>query len=202
MAILFLIGVFHLTLLWSGDILATYALLGVLLLPFSARATRVLVRTAGVALAAPTLALAAITAAAPALATGAIANARAAAAVVEFGYPVRQALFAFAMFLLGLAAARARGQPDDPLPALRRRLPVLLAVGLAGSFAFVALVDLSGASIVSWTAVLAEACVAIPAGPALALAYAGGCSARSSARVGGARSRRSPPPAASRSRTI
>ncbi len=172
MAILFLIGVSHLSLLWSGDILATYALLGVLLLPFRARATRMLVGAAGVALAAPTLALAAITAAAPALATGAIASARVAAAVVEFGYPVRQALFAFAMFLLGLAAARARGRADDPVPALRRRLPVLFAVGLAGSFAFVALVDLSGASSVSWTAVLAEAFVAI-AGPALALAYAG-----------------------------
>ena len=188
MAILFLIGVFHLTLLWSGDILATYALLGVLLLPFRARATRVLVRTAGVALAAPTLALAAITAAAPALATGAIANARVAAAVVEFGYPVRQALFAFAMFLLGLAAARARGQPDDPLPALRRRLPVLLAVGLAGSFAFVALVDLSGASIVSWTAVLAEACVAI-AGPALALGLCGVGAPRARAPALAARAR-------------
>ena len=171
MAILFLIGLFHQALLWSGDILATYAILGLLLLPLRERATRVLEGAACVALATPTLVLAAITAAAPALASGVLASAGVTTAFVEFSYPGRQALFAFAMFLLGLVAGRARGRADDPVRALRRHLPVLMAVGIAGSFAHVALVNLSGASIVSWTGVLAEALIAI-AGPALALAYA------------------------------
>jgi uncharacterized protein len=168
---LLLIGMFHEALLWSGDILATYALLGLLLLPFHGLPLRTLVFTAAFALAAPTLALAALTVATPVFAAGA-ERARVAADVVAFGYPLRQALFAFAMFLLGLAAARARGQADDPLPALRRALPWLFALGGVASLAHVALVDLSGASSVSWTAVAAEALVAI-AGPALAFAYAG-----------------------------
>jgi len=171
MGSLLLIGMFHEALLWSGDILATYALLGLLLLPFRALPLRKLALTAALALAAPTLLLAAITAATPVFATGEAASARVAADVVAFGYPLRQALFAFAMFLLGLAAARARGQADDPLPALRRGLPWLFAAGGVASLAHVALVDLSGASSVSWTAVAAEALVAI-AGPALAFGYA------------------------------
>lgn len=170
MGILLLIGMFHEALLWSGDILATYALLGLLLLPFRALSLRTLARAAAGVLMLPTLALAAVTFAAP-LAPGAAEGGRVAAAVVVFGYPFRQACFAFAMFLLGLAAARARGSAQDPLPVPGRRLAGLLAVGLPGSLAFVALIDLSGASIVSWTAVLAEALVAL-AGPALALAYA------------------------------
>ena len=171
MGSLLLIGMFHEALLWSGDILATYALLGLLLLPLRGLSLRALARGAASVLALPTLALAAVTLAAPRLAPGAAEGARVATAVVELGYPFRQACFAFAMFLLGLAAARARGSADDPLPALARRLPWLLASGLAGSLAFVALIDLSGASIVSPTAVLAEALVAF-AGPALALAWA------------------------------
>ena len=171
MGILFLIGLFHQTYLWSGDILATYAVLGVLLLPFRARPMRVLERAAWLALATPTLALAAVTALASWQVMGAAAGARAAVTVVEIGYPVRQFLLAFAMFLLGLAAGRARGEVGDPVRVLLRHLPLLAAVGIAGSLAHVALVDLSGASIVSWTAVLAEALVAL-AGPALALAYA------------------------------
>ena len=95
-----------------------------------------------------------------------------AAIVGELGYPARQAFFAFAMFLLGLAAGRARGEEGDPMRVLRRHLPLVSAVGIAGSLAYVALVDLSDSSIASWTAVPAEALVAV-AGPALALAYAG-----------------------------
>ena len=165
MGILFLIGVFHQAYLWSGDILATYAVLGVLLLPFRRLATRTLARASALALAAPTLGLAAL------MATGAGANARAAESVLAAGYPARQALFAFAMFLLGLAAGRAGGEAGDPARAFERRLPALLGVGIVGSIAYVALVDLSGATVLSWTAVLAEALIAIAA-PALALGYA------------------------------
>jgi uncharacterized protein len=161
MGILFLIGVFHQAYLWPGDILATYALLGVLLLVFRARSTRALAWAAALALATPTLALAVVIA----------ADAGAAATVAEIRYPARQALFAFAMFLLGLAAGRTRGEAGDLVRVLRQHLPLLLASGVVGSLAYVRLVDFSGASAVSWTAVLAEALIAV-AGPALALAYA------------------------------
>jgi uncharacterized protein len=165
MGILLLIGVFHQIYLWSGDILATYAVLGVLLLPFRRLPTRTLARAAALALAVPTLGLGAL------MAAGAGASARAAEAVLEAGYPARQACFAFAMFLLGLAAGRARGESGDPSRALEPRLPALLAVGIAGSIAYVALVDRSGAAVLSWAAVLAEALIAVAA-PALALGYA------------------------------
>ena len=171
MGILFLIGIFHQAYLWPGDILATYALLGVLLLPFRARPTRVLERAAWLALATPALALAAVVAWDWWFVPGAAASARVTEVVVALGYPARQALFAFAMFLLGLAAGRARGETGDPVRVLLRHLPLLSAVGIAGSLAHVALVDLSGAPVVSWTAALAEALIAV-AGPALALAYA------------------------------
>jgi uncharacterized protein len=166
MGILFLIGIFHQAYLWSGDILATYALLGVLLLPFRSRSKRTVEGAAWLALATPTLALAAL------LAVGSGAGPRAAETALAIGYPARQALFAFAMFLLGLAAGRARGGADDPIPVLLRRLPLLLLLGTAGSIAYVALLDFSGAPTVSWTAVLAEALIAVAA-PALALGYAG-----------------------------
>lgn len=170
MGTLFLIGVFHLTTLWSGDILATYAVLGMLLLPFQARPVRVLVRAALAALALPTIALATVAVATLLLAHGAAERLSVATVVTEFGYPARQACFAFAMFLLGLAAGRERAASESAVRVLQRRLPLLLAAGIAGSLAHVALVDLSGASVVSSTAVLAEALVAI-SGPALALAY-------------------------------
>ena len=162
MAILFLIGLFHQTCLWSGDILATYAVLGVLLLPFRRLPARTLVRAAALVLAVPPLGLAALLAA---------DAGRAAESVLAAGYPARQALFAFAMFLLGMAAGRGRGQAGDPARAIERRLPALLAIGLAGSVAYVALMGHSVAADVSWTAVLAEALIAVAA-PALALGYA------------------------------
>jgi uncharacterized protein len=170
MSILFLIGLFHQAFLWSGDILATYAVLGVLLLLFRARRARVLVRAAGLVLATPTLALTALVGWASWLAPAA-AGARVALLVSELRYPMRQAFFAFAMLLLGFAAGRARGEADDPLLGLRRQLPLLSAVGIAGSLAFVALDGRAGARVLSWTAVLAESLIALAA-PALALAYA------------------------------
>jgi uncharacterized protein len=172
MGILLLIGLFHQSLLWEGDILATYALLGLLLLAFQARPARDLERAAGVAFALPTLALAALTALAPGLAGGEGGRARLALSVVEFGYPVRQACYAFAMFLLGLAAGRDPGAGERAREALRRRLSLLLGLGVAGSLAAVTLASRSQASAVSWTAVAVEALVAL-SGPALALAYAG-----------------------------
>jgi uncharacterized protein len=164
MGVLLAIGILHQAYLWSGDILATYALLGFLLAALRGQPRARLERIAALALATPTLLLAAVTAASAGHATQ-----RVALAAVEWGYPLRQACFALAMFLLGLAWGRdaAPGRLSLPL----RRVGIALGVGLSGSLAHVALVDLSGASIVSWTAVAAEALVAV-AGPALALACA------------------------------
>ena len=113
MGILFLIGLFHQTYLWSGDILATYAVLGVLLLLFRARSTRVLER-APLARAGDADARARRRHRLGVLARSRAPRRALAATVVELGYPARQALFAFAMFLLGLAAGRARGRGRRP----------------------------------------------------------------------------------------
>ena len=61
MAVLFLIGVAH-SMVWDGDILATYALLGLLLLPLRRRSDRTLLAVAGASFALPTLALAGLAA--------------------------------------------------------------------------------------------------------------------------------------------
>ena len=166
--------------------------------PFRARSLRTLARAAALALAAPTLALAAIRRR-PASA-GEAASARVAADVVAFGYPLRQALFAFAMFLLGLAAARARGQADDPLPALLRGLPWLLGARSSRQ----PRARRAGRSLRRVDR-LVDGGVGRGAGRARRAGARARlrrrCCARSSARAGSARSRRSQPPVASRSRT-
>jgi uncharacterized membrane protein YeiB len=61
MAVLFLIGVAH-SLVWTGDILSTYALLGMLLLPLRHRSDRSLIAVAALGFTLPTLVGAALTA--------------------------------------------------------------------------------------------------------------------------------------------
>jgi uncharacterized protein len=166
MACLFLIGVANL-LVWTGDILSTYAVLGCALLPLRARSDAALARLAACLLAAPTLLVAAIGAAA-----GALPDARvdAEAWVGAFLYPARQACFAFAMFALGLAAGRRALLSDAA--ALRRAwgaLPLALGTGLAGNLAFAAL-EAAGPPPLSWGALALEATLAVAA-PALAFAY-------------------------------
>jgi uncharacterized protein len=167
MACLFLIGLANF-LVWSGDILTTYAVFGCALLPLRRRSDAALARLAGALLAAPTLAVAAIAAGA-----GALAGPRAEveAAVAGLVYPARQGCFSFAMFALGLAAGRRRLLSDPGwLARAGRPLPLAIAAGLAGNLAFAA-IEAAGPPPLSGEAVAREATLAVAA-PALAFAYA------------------------------
>jgi uncharacterized protein len=165
MASLFLIGLAHL-LVWTGDILTTYAVLGCLLLPLRRRSDAALARLAAGLLAAPAL-LVAVSAG------GALPWPRAEveAALARLVYPVRQTCFSFAMFALGLAAGRRRLLSDAGwLARAGRSLPLALATGLAGNLAFAA-IEAAAPPPLSREAVAREATLAVAA-PALAFAYA------------------------------
>ncbi len=167
MACLFLIGLANL-LVWSGDILTTYAALGCLLLPLRRCSDAALTRLAAGLLAAPALLVAASAAGA-----GALPWPRAAveAALVGQLYPVRQTCFSFAMFALGLAAGRRRLLSDAGwLERAGGALPLALATGLAGNLAFAA-IEAAAPPPLSGEAVAREATLAVAA-PALAFAYA------------------------------
>ena len=167
MALLFLIGVGNL-LLWSGDILTTYAALGCLLLPLRRRSDAALGRIAGALLLLPGLALAA---AAVAAALDPAARASLGAAAAEAIYPARQSCFAFAMFALGLAAGRRRLLSDGVfLGRAARALPWAFGVGLSGNLAFAA-IEAAAPPPLGAAALAREATLAIAA-PALAFAYA------------------------------
>lgn len=126
MVVLFLIGLAH-GLLWDGDILTTYAILGVALLPLRSAPERLLAGIAALGLAAPSLLVAT-------LAVG--ADSRVFAEVVGSPlYPLRQTSFAFAAFAAGLAAGRG-GLLADPARFTRRTRPwlwPLLAVGVVAN---------------------------------------------------------------------
>jgi uncharacterized protein len=167
MACLFLIGIGNL-LLWRGDILSTYAVLGCALLPLRRLSDAALLRVAAGLLAAPALVLAALWASSGAAAGGPGALEAQLAGVL---YPARQTCFAFAMFVLGLAAGR-RGLLSDAAALERARgaLPLALGVGLAGNLAFAA-IEAVGPAPFSAGALAREATLAV-ATPALAFAYA------------------------------
>ena len=145
MTILLVIGLFHGTFLWDGDILTTYALLGFVLLLLRGRSERALLTMGFACLLAVGIALAA---ARVSIDTGALTR-DAATAVEQFfagtasseQHVMRQTLRVMAMFLFGLAAGR-RGLLDDPArlaPQLPRLRNLCLGVGLAGNAAYVAL---------------------------------------------------------------
>jgi uncharacterized protein len=165
MAVLLLIGIAH-SLVWSGDILTTYAILGLLLLPLRRARPAVLGAAALMGLAIPSLAAAGL-----ALASGPWAEQAA-----HNAYPFRQACFAFAMFALGLAAGRA-GSLADPaafLGAARPRLAPALLVGIPASAAAAWLVGRGAQGSASASGALLEVVTAVGA-PALAFAYAVAC---------------------------
>ena len=167
MASLFVIGLAH-VLVWNGDILTTYAVLGCALLPLRRRSDAALSRLAGVLLAAPALAVAAIAAGLVALGGP---RTEVEAAVAGLVYPIRQSCFSFAMFALGLAAGRRRLLSDAAwLDRARGALPLALGVGLAGNLAFAA-IEAAAPPPLSAGAVVREATLAVAA-PALAFAYA------------------------------
>jgi len=167
MACLFLIGIANL-LLWSGDILSTYAVLGAALWPLRRASDAALQRLAAGLLAAPALLVALLFAASGAAASGPVPLE---ARVAEWLYPLRQACFAFAMFALGLAAGR-RGLLSDAAALARARgaLPLAFGVGLAGNLAFAA-IEAGRPAPFSAGALAREATLAVAA-PALAFAYA------------------------------
>lgn len=198
---LLLLGLAHVTLLWAGDILAIYAVLGSLLLLFERRAERTLLRWAGalllvavvpiVLLTVVTVLVGAAPEAAQADAELRRAGSEALAIAREGSFPelvrqrwneyssvlfvlVLQGPVVLAMFLVGMWTAR-RGVLHDPAaerPLLRRVLVIGLLVGLAGSFAGATL-RVAADSVNSATYVASFGFLTI-AGPVQALAYAAG----------------------------
>jgi uncharacterized protein len=168
---LLLIGLAH-TLLWTGDILATYAGLGALLLLLRNRSERALHATCLGFLLAPALGLALLYAWAGAAELAPEVRRALEAQVAGYIYPMRQSCFAFAMFALGLSAGRARRltNPADFAASVRRLLPAALVLGLAGNLASVLLLESREAAPLSASALLAEAATAVGA-PALAFCY-------------------------------
>lgn len=156
---LLLLGLAHAMLLYTGDILVTYALLGVVLLLLRNRPPKVLLRVAVALVAVTTLVLAAfgvlILTSPGDLGAAAAPGAEVASSVAAYlGTPaevirerVREypgtlafALFgqgptALAMFLVGLLAGRRRllEHVDDNQPLLRQVLATGLAVGVPGA---------------------------------------------------------------------
>ncbi len=167
MATLFLIGLAN-VLMWTGDILTTYAVLGCVLLALRRRSDAALLRIAAGLFLAPGLAVACIAAAShahPGIRPGAEAL------VAGLVYPVRQGCFSFAAFAIGLAAGRRRLLSNEAFTqrAARGLLPAL-GVGLTGNLAFAA-IEAHAPSALSWEALTREATLAVAA-PALAFAYA------------------------------
>jgi len=165
MGILLLIGLGH-SLVWDGDILTTYAILGVLLLPLRGAPWPVLRAAALLCLALPALAAAGLAALGD-------AGPRQAA---ELAYPIRQACFALAMFALGLAAGRTGllTNPAAATAAAHRLVGPALWIGIPANAAAAWLVGRGAQGSASALGVLLEVATAVGA-PALAFVYAFAC---------------------------
>jgi len=171
MAILLLIGLAHM-LVWTGDILSTFAVLGALLLLLRSASDRALGTTCLGFLAAPSLALALLAASAGLGQLAPEARQAISLDVATLDYPIRQTCFAFAMFALGLAAGRSNHLADSPafVASTRRLLAPALSLGLAANLATALLLETHDGSQISARAVLTEATIAL-GGPSLAFCY-------------------------------
>ncbi len=132
MAILFLFGLAH-SLVWAGDILSTYALLGVVLLVLRRRSERTLLAVGALGFVLPVIAGGALLAVAERIDPAALTRLQ--ATVAEQAYPLRQSAYAFGAFALGMWCART-GAFVDPAATLRRARRALapaLVVGLAAN---------------------------------------------------------------------
>jgi uncharacterized protein len=198
---LLLIGLVHTCLIWYGDILTNYAVIGFALIPFLRRDDRAVLRAAAAWLASPVafyvlLMIAWRVAAPPASASGndslppvlanavnAFAHGRytdvvQANAIFTLANVVRRLVLmfyprVFGMFLLGLWAGRAHlfARLDEFAPLLRRVCVLGFSIGLPLAFVGAALGD-SGSPRAPSLAGLADMTAETIATPALALAYA------------------------------
>jgi uncharacterized protein len=171
MAILLLIGIAHM-LVWTGDILSTFAVLGTLLLLLRGASDRALGATCLGFLAAPSLALALLAGWADLAQLASETRQAVEIDLATLDYPIRQTCFASAMFALGLAAGRTNRLADRPgfVASTRRWLAPALVLGLAANLATALLVETHDGSQLSARAVLTEATIAL-GGPSLALCY-------------------------------
>ena len=197
---LLLIGLVHTLLIWFGDILVTYALLGFALIPFLRKDDRAVLRWAAAMCLAPIAfyvlgALALAVAGAqppprggdlpPVLATAREAFARGSYADVLMGNVVFTLANAarrvglmffprmFGMFLIGLwIGRRLLSDLDAHRPLLRRVMAWGFAIGLPLTFAAHWLA--ASARLPVWAVVLVEGVATSIAVPALALGYAAG----------------------------
>jgi len=197
---LLLIGLAHTWLIWYGDILTNYAVIGFGLIPFLRRDDRAVLRAAALWLASPVafyLVLLGLAQLAPppaqtagdgslppvlANAVNAFAHGRyldvlKANVIFTIGNIVRRLVLmfyprVFGMFLLGFWAGRANvfARLDEYAPLLRRVCAIGLAIGLPLAFVGAALGD-SGSPRPPTLIGLVEMTVETIATPALALAY-------------------------------
>lgn len=163
MAILFLIGLGHL-LVWNGDILTTYALLGLLMLPLRRVSDSGLRPFGLLGLLLPTLGVAGLTV---------FSGGRHATELIDLPmYSVRQSCFALAALTAGLAAGRrdALASPEAFVIRARPHLPWLLAVGVAANASAATLLMRVTQGQLGAGGIALEVCTALGA-PSLAAVY-------------------------------
>jgi len=172
LTILLLIGAFHSLYFWSGDILATYALLGFVLLMFHKQSDSTLLVASLVCMFAVSGVLTAIQSGwLPADWTRALRSAFDGVAEGD-QMAFRQAIRVMSMFLIGLLAGRRRVLTDGIQDSSRVTRVCLWGwtTGLLGNLVYVWLSDRTDPSVLSWSRIAALSTLAW-SGPVLAAAY-------------------------------